>query len=131
MAIIGRPFKASLTQVFDIQVRFVMKYYSGQKALPSKKEMLQDTEREMAERWSRGFNKRLAHYLGEEYQDKYFKELASEADIEPVKGYVVPMYRRNHERVLAVSMKYRSDVYKVIDDETFELIVSSEDWTGR
>lgn len=41
-----------------------MKFLSGQKALPSKKEMIQDTEDEMKSRWEKGYKKRQAHLMG-------------------------------------------------------------------
>lgn len=41
-----------------------MKFLTGQKELPSKEEMLKDTEREMAERWAKGYKKHQAHMMG-------------------------------------------------------------------
>lgn len=46
------------------QVRFCMKFLSGQKQLPSKKEMLRETEEEMEKRWAKGYKKRQAHLMG-------------------------------------------------------------------
>lgn len=41
-----------------------MKFLSGKKKLPSKAEMLKDTEEEMAKRWAKGYKKRQAHLMG-------------------------------------------------------------------
>lgn len=49
---------------FRLQVRFVMKFFSKQKQLPSKKEMLEDTNNEMEKRWAQGYKKRQAHMMG-------------------------------------------------------------------
>lgn len=64
MALIGLPFYVCASQMFDLQVRFVMKFLSGQKPWPTKDEMLKDTELEMAKRWARGYKKRQAHMMG-------------------------------------------------------------------
>ena len=64
MTILSLPLKVVGTELVDMQVRFVMKFYSGQKALPSKEDMLQDTKKEMSDRWSRGLSKRSAHFFG-------------------------------------------------------------------
>lgn len=41
-----------------------MKFLTGQKELPAKADMLRDTEREMAERWAKGYKKHQAHMMG-------------------------------------------------------------------
>lgn len=41
-----------------------MKYFSKQKQLPSKEEMLEDTQRDMERRWAQGYKKRQAHMMG-------------------------------------------------------------------
>lgn len=64
MALIGLPFYVCASQMFDLQVRFVMKYLSGQIPWPTKEYMIKDTEQEMAKRWSRGYKKRQAHMMG-------------------------------------------------------------------
>lgn len=53
-------------------------------------------------------------------QGIYHKELEDETGIDPVKGYVMPMYRTVLSRLL--DDPDRKDIFKVIDDETFELI---------
>lgn len=41
-----------------------MKYFSKQKQLPSKADMLKDTNDEMEKRWAQGYKKRQAHMMG-------------------------------------------------------------------
>lgn len=41
-----------------------MKFFSKQLKLPSKKEMLKDTNDEMENRWKQGLKKRQAHMMG-------------------------------------------------------------------
>lgn len=66
MAFIGLPFYVCASQMMDLQARFVCKYFTGEKTLPSKKEMLEDTAKEMQERWDHGYKKRQAHMMGPE-----------------------------------------------------------------
>lgn len=42
----------------------MLKFFSKQKDLPSKEEMLAETNREMEERWAQGYKKRQAHMMG-------------------------------------------------------------------
>lgn len=46
------------------QIRFFLKFLSGAKALPSKIEMLKDTEDYMQQRKENGFKKYQSHFLG-------------------------------------------------------------------
>lgn len=65
MCFIGLPIYAYPIQLFDLQMRFVMQYYSGKLQLPSTQDMLADTERDLAERRERGLPRRKAHLVGE------------------------------------------------------------------
>lgn len=65
MAIIGLPFLVLPTQCFDLQIRFVLKYFSNRKQLPSKKEMLNMLRQEMDDRFQSGWTERDAHKMGE------------------------------------------------------------------
>lgn len=64
MALIGLPYYVCASQMFDLQVRFCVKFLSGQKAMPSKEVMTSDTEVEMQKRWDKGYKKRQAHMMG-------------------------------------------------------------------
>lgn len=65
MGIIGLPFKVCVTQMIDLQVRFCLQYFTGKVPLPSREEMLADTQRDMKMRWERGFKTKQAHMLGD------------------------------------------------------------------
>lgn len=64
MALIGLPFYVCASQMFDLQVRFVIKYFTGERQLPTKEEMLDDTLQDMERRWKKGYKKRQAHMMG-------------------------------------------------------------------
>lgn len=66
MAFIGIPYYVCAAHMCDLQARFVMKYWTGEKDLPSQDEMLNETKSEMILRFSKGFKKRQAHMMGED-----------------------------------------------------------------
>lgn len=47
-----------------VQVRFCMKFLTREKELPSREEMLRETNDEMEKRWAKGYKKRQAHMMG-------------------------------------------------------------------
>lgn len=118
MAFIGLPFYVCASQMFDLQVRFCVKYLSGLKKLPSKEEMMADTEREMSDRWARGYKKRQAHMMGPD-QNKYYEDLSQTAEIEPIKPVMTKLHNESSERFLDDLVNFRKDIFRIIDDETF------------
>lgn len=66
MSFIGIPYYVCAAQMMDLQSRFTMAFWKGNKELPSKEEMLEDTEKEMQRRFAKGYKKRQAHMMGEE-----------------------------------------------------------------
>lgn len=58
MAFIGLTFTAAITQMVDIQVRFSMKYFNGEKTLPSVTDMKTDSQRYADIRRAAGLPKR-------------------------------------------------------------------------
>lgn len=94
MGFIGLPFYVCATQMFDLQVRFCLTFITGRKPMPSKEEMIEDTDREMAERWSRGYRKHQAHLMGPE-QNKYYADLATTADIEGLKPVITKLHNES------------------------------------
>lgn len=58
MAFIGVPFTAGTNRMMDLQVRFAMKFLSGEKKLPSRAEMLNDMNVQMQKHWNKGVSKK-------------------------------------------------------------------------
>lgn len=123
LAIIGIIFNNCPFQTFDLQVRFCLKFLTGGKSLPSREDMLKDTEREMTERWQRGLSLRKAHSFGDGYQDEYYRDLAATADIQPIKPYVTKMYSRNRQNRQRDLTTFRDYKFTIIDDENFKVEV--------
>jgi dimethylaniline monooxygenase (N-oxide forming) len=121
LAFIGLPVYVCPFQMFDLQIRFCLTFMTGQKKLPSKDEMHQDTERDMNDRWMRGLKKRKAHAMGQGFQERYFAELATETSIEPIKPFVTRMYNENRRNMGENSENYRKFKFTLLDDENFEM----------
>lgn len=66
MALIGLPYRVCPTQLCDMQLRFVLKYYTGQISLPRRDEMMADMKQDLEARYARGLKEREAHLLGTE-----------------------------------------------------------------
>ena len=129
LAIIGVIFRNCPFQTFDLQLRFVLKFISGELTLPSREEMLAETAKDMEERWSRGLSHRKAHAFGRGFQEIYYEDLARTAQIDPIKPYVTKLYneterRRNMENDLSL---YRRFKFTVIDDENYECVLLPEE----
>uniref|UniRef100_A0A182IWY2 Flavin-containing monooxygenase n=1 Tax=Anopheles atroparvus TaxID=41427 RepID=A0A182IWY2_ANOAO len=118
MAFIGLPFNACLMLMMDMQARFCLQFYSGQKPLPSREEMLEEWKRDTSEREARGLTGKLTHMLAGDLQQRYYDELARIAQIESLKPVLAKMHAdcitsKNED------VNFRSYEYHVIDDENF------------
>lgn len=122
MGIIGLPYYVCAVPMFDLQIRFCLKFMTGIKKLPSKEEMMEDTDREMKQRWERGLKKSQAHLMGTDLHEIYYNDLAVAADIEPLKPVLSKMFKKSLCSLIHDLTNYRKDVFKVLDDDDFILI---------
>lgn len=126
MGFIGLSPKVAPNQMFDLQVRFCLKFMSKLKELPSKEEMEEDTTWEMHERWSRGITKRTAHVMGTNIQDKYYADLSVIAEIEPIKPVIIMLYNQSRRNQVNDGNNYRKVTFCVVDDVTFSSSVLTQ-----
>ncbi|XP_055297698.1 senecionine N-oxygenase-like [Sitodiplosis mosellana] len=118
MIFIGVPFTTCTTRLYDLQVRFAMKFLTGEKQLPSKSDMLTDMQIQLQNHWGKGYGKRYTHYLGVE-QNEYFKQLAETADVEPIPEVLPDMHFDSRESMKKGPSEFRKFKYIIIDDKTF------------
>uniref|UniRef100_A0A034W0H1 Flavin-containing monooxygenase n=2 Tax=Endopterygota TaxID=33392 RepID=A0A034W0H1_BACDO len=118
MCFIGLPIYAYPIQLFDLQMRFVMQYYSGKLQLPSAEDMLADTERDLAERRERGLPRRKAHLVGERQFD-YYDELVALTGIDNIRPVIKKLSKICGGKFLYDLQNYRKTAFKVIDNENF------------
>ncbi|XP_053667834.1 senecionine N-oxygenase-like [Anopheles marshallii] len=118
MAFIGLPFNACLMLMMDLQARFCMTFFSGQKPLPSKQEMLDAWQQDQDERKVRGLTGKLTHMLAGDLQQRYYDDVAHIAGIESLKPVLAKMHAdcinsKNED------VNFRNFDYHIIDDENF------------
>lgn len=122
MGIIGLPHYVCAMQMFDLQVRFCLKFMTALKKTPNKAEMMEDTDRDMEERWARGLKKHQAHFMGRDIQEKYYADLATTAEIEPLKPVISKMFNKSLCSLIHDLTNFRNDSFQVIDDDNFIII---------
>lgn len=121
MCFIGVPYYVCAFSMFDLQVRYYVRSMNGTFRLPSTAQMVQHWEEEKQERASRGYTKRQAHMMGPD-QEKYYASLAAEAKTKNLPSVLTKIREESSERFLHNLKHYRQDVYKIIDDNTYEII---------
>ncbi|KAL5288529.1 hypothetical protein ACFFRR_009011 [Megaselia abdita] len=119
LAFIGLCFRSLISHMLDIQVRFVFTYFTGKKALPSRKEMLADMERDLKERELKGLPIRKGHMLWEDLQEAYYDDLAKTAGIENLKPVIMKLYKENQKSNKHSYLNFRNKKYRFLNDEEF------------
>ncbi|KZC12907.1 PREDICTED: senecionine N-oxygenase-like [Dufourea novaeangliae] len=118
MVLIGLPYYVCAFNMFDLQVRFILKYWFGKKAFPPKANMLREENEELARKLKEGFQKRHFHLMGYE-QGKYYDDLANTAEVMPLPPVITKLHNESSMRFLDDLTHYRDRRYKVIDNYNF------------
>ncbi|KAL0841599.1 hypothetical protein ABMA28_015258 [Loxostege sticticalis] len=121
MCFIGVPYYVCAFSMFDLQVRFYVRSMNGTFSLPTSEQMTQHWEEEKQDRAARGYTKRQAHMMGPD-QEKYYASLASEAGTKTLPSVLTKIREESSIRFLHNLKHYRQDIYKIIDDDTYEII---------
>ncbi|NP_001171913.1 flavin-dependent monooxygenase FMO3 precursor [Bombyx mori] len=121
MCFIGVPYYVCAFSMFDLQVRYYIRSINGTFSLPSTEEMIAHWEEEKKDRASRGYTKRQAHMMGPD-QEKYYASLATEAGTKSLPSVLTKIREESSIRFLHNLKHYRQDVYKIIDDNTYEIV---------
>lgn len=96
-----------------------MQYLNGNAILPSRDEMLADSENQLKKRLALGWPKKKGHSVGGALQREYFNDLSTTANIEKVRAVYLNIYDDTSMRRAEHPKNYRNDVYTIIDDEHF------------
>ncbi|XP_034830912.1 senecionine N-oxygenase isoform X1 [Maniola hyperantus] len=121
MCFIGVPYYVCAYSMFDLQVRYYVRSMNGTFELPTREEMTAHLEEEKRDRAARGFTKRQTHMMGPD-QEKYYASLATEASTDNLPSVITKIREESTIRFLHNLQSYRQDVYKIIDDHTYEII---------
>ncbi|XP_076280269.1 senecionine N-oxygenase [Lasioglossum baleicum] len=118
LALIGLPFYVCAFSMFDLQVRFLLKFWSGQRDFPSKADMLREEKEELEKKLKQGLGKRHFHMMGYEQGD-YYDDLARTAGVTPLPPVLTKLHNESSMRFLDNLTHYRESRYKIIDDYNF------------
>ncbi|XP_078048296.1 senecionine N-oxygenase [Augochlora pura] len=118
LALIGLPFYVCAFSMFDLQVRFVLKFWNGQRDFPPKADMLKEEKEELEKKLKEGFEKRHFHLQGYK-QGYYYDDLAKTAGITPLPPVLTKLHNESSMRFLDNLTHYRERRYKIIDDYNF------------
>lgn len=118
LCLVGLPYYVCAFTMFDLQVRFFLKTLSGEVSLPSKEEMIQDSEKETAKRREKGLKKKQFHMMGP-MQDEYYDSLSEAARLPRIPPVMTKLHNESSQRFLDDLVNYRNDVYRIIDDSTY------------
>lgn len=83
--------------------------------------MLADLQADTENRRKRGLSSRQAHMMGGEVQAVYYGDVARTADVTPVPPIMARMHMHSERRRNEDLLKYRNDVFRVLDDNNFEV----------
>lgn len=118
LALIGLPFYVCAFSMFDLQVRFVLKYWFGKRDFPSKDDMLKEEMEELKKREKDGLQKKHFHMMGYK-QNIYYDDLANTAGITPLPPVLSKLHNESSMRFLDDLVHYRERRYRIIDDYNF------------
>ncbi|XP_037049486.1 senecionine N-oxygenase-like isoform X1 [Bradysia coprophila] len=118
MAFIGIPYSACNTQMFDLQVRFALKFLSAEKKLPSKSEMIGDMRMQTQIHWNKGYRKHRTHCLAMEQAD-YYRQLSETANIKNLPAVLPAIFLDHFVTVGKEPSDFRKYRYTVLDEKTF------------
>ncbi|XP_049964048.1 uncharacterized protein LOC126484543 [Schistocerca serialis cubense] len=118
LCFIGLPFYVCAFSLFDLQARFFLSLLDGGWQLPSREQMLRDTEAEAAERAAAGLCGRQFHMMGER-QGRFYRELAAVGRVAPLPPVLAKLHDESSRRFLEDLPGYRRDVYRLLDDHNY------------
>ncbi|XP_049832100.1 uncharacterized protein LOC126272888 [Schistocerca gregaria] len=118
LCFIGLPFYVCAFSLFDLQARFFLSLLDGGWQLPSREQMLRDTEEEAAERTAAGLSGRQFHMMGER-QGRFYRELAAVGRVAPLPPVLAKLHDESSRRFLEDLPGYRRDVYRLLDDHNY------------
>lgn len=97
-----------------------MQFLNGKATLPSRHEMLADSENELKKRLALGWPKKKGHSIFGTLQREYYNDMSTTANIENVREIFMLIYEDCSERRSKEPINYRKDIYRIIDELHFE-----------
>lgn len=125
MAFIGLNYHLCIQLVMDLQARYCTKFWSTNRAFPSKEEMLAESRKDLETRLAMGWKKRHAHRLWD-LHDEYNKSLADMAEIPGIAPVYLKIYFDAMGELRKKYGTYRAAKYRIIDEDSYEKVEAEE-----
>lgn len=113
MAFMGVNFRVVPFPYFDLQVRWILSVWSGEKHLPSTAEMAAASDLDYRERLEKGFPLHHAHRLGPLQWD-FYRELAEMSGRQPLDPVLQMLYEETSEKRTTDLTNYKNAEFKII-----------------
>lgn len=126
MFIFAIPQKILPFPLYHQQACLIKKVLKGETRLPSKEMMMKEVNEEWKEREKKGIPERHSHKMNtSEMLWNYDDRICSLASIDPIKPVIRNIFESLHIHRKNNSRGYKNLRFKIIDDETFEVIPPS------
>ena len=126
MAIMGVNFTVVPFPYFDLQARWILSIWSGEKHLPSTAEMIQASDLDYQKRLEMGFPPHHAHRLGPLQWD-FYRELAEMGGSEPLGPVLQMLYEESGKGRATDLTNYKNVEFKIISRDKWARIGTTKE----
>ena len=123
MAFIGVYLMILPWPLFEMQVKWILSVWTGNKRLPSTTEMCRDSDEDYRKRLERGMAPYYAHKLGQ-MQWEFQKELAELAGVEPYPPVLQMMYEERAKTRIEDLPGYKNYNYAIVSESEWKYLPS-------
>lgn len=103
-----------------------MKILTGEIRLPSKSDMIKDTETDLQERMMQGLRPKDRHLFQADRMESYLDDLSEQAKIRPLNKVILKLHRELFAVRLANILTYKRFDYRLISDEDYVAIENNQ-----
>jgi hypothetical protein len=122
MGFIGVPRNTTGFYLFDLQSRIFKKILEGGVKLPSKEQMLEDTNKEIEGRLASGQRLKDLHALGKtKWAMEYYTSVSRFANVEHPPPVLLQIYFDGLQRLSEDFLNFRGDKYEIVDREHYKV----------
>lgn len=122
MALLAVTNKVLPLPLYHQQMLYFLKIQLNQYKLPTKDEMIKDTEEDYQKRLSEGMRPKDRHELKVDLMSKYLDKITNEAQLKPLKKVIIKLHRDLYAVRLADITGYKRFNYRLISDDDYEVI---------
>ncbi|UXI15348.1 Vacuolar protein sorting-associated protein 45 [Sarcoptes scabiei] len=126
MALLGVAHHVVPLPLYHQQILYYMKILTGEIRLPSKSDMIKDTETDLQERMMQGLRPKDRHLFQADRMESYLDDLSEQAKIRPLNKVILKLHRELFAVRLANILTYKRFDYRLISDEDYVAIENNQ-----